>query len=75
VRLRAGLAATATRTNDPERDIGDVRALDRKIKRLETAIGSEIAELLANGTDPAAIREASQQLERQLEALRCRSPA
>jgi site-specific DNA recombinase len=51
----AGLATTTPHTSDPERDIDDVRSLDRKIKRLETAIGSEIAELLANGTDPAAI--------------------
>jgi hypothetical protein len=66
----AGLAATSRHINDPEEDIGDVRALDRKIKRLETAIGSQIAELLAAGTDPAAIREAAHQLERQLETLR-----
>lgn len=66
----AGLAATSNQPGDPAGEIGDVRALDRKIKRLETAIGSQIADLLADGTDPAVVREASQQLERQLAILR-----
>lgn len=66
----AGLAATANQPADPDSEIGDVRALDRKIKRLETAIGSQLADLLAAGTDPAVVSEASQQLERQLATLR-----
>ena len=65
------LAGLAANLPDDDRDgIEDIQSLDRKVKRLETALGSDIAELLASGADPATIRAASQELERRLEILR-----
>ncbi|MGE0728430.1 MAG: recombinase family protein [Acidimicrobiia bacterium] len=63
----AGLAATLP-TEQPETE--DVDALGRKIKRLEHALGNDIADLLADGADPATIRTATQQLDRRLATLR-----
>ncbi len=69
VRLQqlAGIAATHSAGPD---GIDDLRTLDRKIKRIESAIGHDIADLLATGADPAAIRTANQELERRLATLR-----
>lgn len=64
----AGLAASLPDSDTPRTD--DLRTLDRKIKRLESAIGSQIADLLASGLDSDAVRVASQELQRRLESLR-----
>lgn len=58
----AGLADTLTQPGGAE----DVAALDRKIRRIETALGSAIADLLARGTDAAAVHRATEQLESEL---------
>ena len=70
VRLQhlAGLAASLPERSDASPD--DLSSLDRKIKRLEAAIGSQIADLLASGLDSDAVRIASQDLHRRLESLR-----
>ncbi len=52
---------------DPD---ADIRVLDRKIRRIERAAGTQIAELLARGTDPAIITHATAKLEDELRALR-----
>ena len=63
----AGLAATATTKTGGDDDLA---AIDRKIRRIETALATQIAELLAAGTDPGAITRAKHQLENQLRDLR-----
>lgn len=63
----AGLAAEIPDTNA---NSGDLQAMDRKIKRVESAIGSDIAHLLADGVDLAAVRSATAELEAQLATLR-----
>ncbi len=64
----AGLAAV--RPNHDKANNDDLQTLDRKIRRLEKAIGSEIAELLASGVNPDTVRIATQELESRLDALR-----
>lgn len=48
----------------------DLTALTRKIRRIESALGSSIAQLVTSGTDPVAIRHATRQLEEELERLK-----
>lgn len=64
------LAGLAAEIPDADTNLGDLRAMDRKIKRVESAIGSDIANLLADGVDLAAIRTATAELETQLATLR-----
>lgn len=52
---------------DPDADIG---ALDRKIRRVERAAGTQVAELLSRGTDPAIVTHATAKLEDELRMLR-----
>lgn len=63
----AGLAATQSERDEDDKD--DLQTLDRKIQRLEKAIGSEIAELLASGVNSDTVRIATQELESRLDAL------
>ena len=53
----AGLAASLPEPGTDSTE--DVIALDRKIKRLEAAFGSQIADLIAGGLDSDAVRAAS----------------
>lgn len=62
----AGLAADET----PPTDIADIATLDRKVRRVEGALGTQIADLLSAGTDTTAIHHATQQLETELRTLR-----
>jgi hypothetical protein len=48
----------------------DLSALGRKITRIEAALGSTLADLLARGTDPAAIQRATSQLDADLRRLK-----
>jgi len=54
-------------TSDNEQDL---RALDRKIRRLEGALGTNIAQLLAQGMDAVVVGRAVQELELDLSKLR-----
>jgi DNA invertase Pin-like site-specific DNA recombinase len=62
----AGIAQDANRPSG----VDDLSALTRKIRRIETALGSTIAQLVSNGTDPTAIQHATRQLEDELERLK-----
>lgn len=63
------LAGLVAATNSPDGQ-DDVRAIDRKIRRLEEALGTQIAGLLEQGLDSAAVGAAAQQLETDLARLR-----
>ena len=62
-----GLAGLAN--NDESDPTQDLATITRKITRIETALGSTIADLLARGTDPAALGRATRQLEDRLTQL------
>ena len=62
----AGLALTAS--SEPQAD--DIATIERRIRRIEKALGGQIAELLAGGRDPAVIAHATAQLEDELRTLR-----
>lgn len=62
----AGIARTANRPSGAD----DLAALSRKIRRIETALGSTIAQLVTSGTDPTAVQHATKQLEADLERLK-----
>jgi len=56
--------------DSPPTDIADIAAIDRKIRRLENALATQIAQLLAAGVDAAAVNQAAAQLEADLQVLR-----
>ncbi len=62
----AGVAESAHHASGPD----DLAAINRKIRRIETALGSTIIQLVTTGTDPTAIQYATRQLEDELERLK-----
>ena len=62
----AGLAIGGTTKSSVE----DVSAVDRRVKRIEKALGSQVAQLLAAGHDATVIGHATAQLETELHTLR-----
>jgi len=62
----AGIARTANHPSGAD----DLSALTRKIRRIEAALGSTIAQLVATGSDAIAIQYATRQLEEELERLK-----
>lgn len=62
----AGVAQSAQHASGSD----DIAALSRKIRRIEMALGSTIAQLVTSGTDPAAIRHATKQLDDELGRLK-----
>lgn len=66
----AKLAGLVEMTNAQPTDIADIKVLDRKIEHLESALGTQIAALLARGADAEAVSAASRQLEANLASLK-----
>ncbi|MFP5317189.1 MAG: recombinase family protein [Acidimicrobiia bacterium] len=66
------LAQTALDARGPAEAVEgeDIHALDRRIARLERALGSTVADLLRRGMDPAVITVASAELDADLVRLR-----
>lgn len=63
----AGLAAAATSNEQTDDDVGTI---DKRIRRIEKALATRIADLLAAGRDATVINLATAQLETELHTLR-----